>query len=169
MRHSNFVICGFCGNVFRSMIQLGGSYSNITLRGNLQQCPECKNMVRLPKGVFNSARNAANILASEDNPIELIKALISALEKLQNTPLVNAEELLVAFQETQIKQAEQLAKSAPKNEKDQRLWASALIGTIKYVTTKFPKDALSWIALFEKIKQIIGFSSAESFFLVLVF
>ena len=113
-------------------------------------------MVRLPEGVFNSAQDVAKILASEDNPIELIKALISALENLKDTPLVNTEELLVAFQETQIKQAEQLAKSAPKNEKDQRLWASVLIGAIKYVGTKFPRDALSWIALFEKVKQFIG-------------
>jgi hypothetical protein len=156
MEYPNVIFCGHCGRASPSMIQISGSYSGVTLQNNQQQCGHCGKMTRLPEGVFSSIRAAVDVLAGDENPIGNVDTLARALGRVQKWHGYDVRQLEELFEEAGIKQSKELALSAPKEAKDQKLWGATLLAAIAYSWEKLPQGANSWIELFENVRTLMG-------------
>jgi len=156
MEFPNFVICGHCGTLNRSAIQMRGNYGNMLIADNFQGCNACGKMFALPAGIFSSAKAATLALAAVENPIEQIAALTAALKKISESEAPNSQSVQSALQASGLIQAEAVAATAPVSPRDKRIWAASLLAAISYAWESLPAGALSWMELFSKIHEAWG-------------
>ena len=71
------VVCEHCGHHFDSTsLKIGNSITDLTLYGNSEQCPNCKNMTGLLEGRFNVHNGIIELI---DGP----QVTVDALKKIQ--------------------------------------------------------------------------------------
>jgi hypothetical protein len=83
--------CQSCGCLFQSSYGIGrsGPVKNITFRGNLDQCPNCRQPARVLDGVFEAVGDVVRLI---DGPqltrdiLEKFGALVAQAQRQQITP-----------------------------------------------------------------------------------
>ena len=146
-------ICGKCGNVFSSGILIADGARDITLTNNRTKCPKCGAMVAIPDGVYNAVGDALEIIVG----IGDAQASIDAINRMRgifgSNPNAEPEEV---FSEMGKTTSAALARAAPKDPEQKRIWMAALLGALLFAWEKLPDGALKWLELAGKAKELFG-------------
>ena len=77
------VICRRCGNVFSSGFSFENA-KNVTLQGNLSQCPKCGAMGSVPDGQYNFYQDTIEFLGGPEWAATDLRAALRVLEKARD-------------------------------------------------------------------------------------
>ena len=148
-------VCGYCGTIFTTGAILGPGVSGINFIDSVSPCPKCGKLGQIPDGTYSAIGNALEILVGVGDAEASVAALTRMRNAIQANPSADPAEV---FSEMGQEASEALAKAAPSDPEQQRVWMAAVISALAFAWEKFPDGALKWIELAEKAQELLGFS-----------
>lgn len=83
--------CDSCGLIFKSPIALGNNVSNVSIQGAKVVCPNCRNIARIPDGIYNSIKNGIEFVSGPDISVKRLKDLSQVIQNIRDQNLTNNE------------------------------------------------------------------------------
>lgn len=132
---------------------IGGGASNVTLIGNLTNCPRCNAMCEIIPGQYNSSSGRLNILIDPSISRNALLALQKLAEAVQRGQITN-ENALKAAQKIHPKAAQLFNISEWGDQAKATLYASIIAGTALLVAAKMSQTETTNFTIIDQ--QTIG-------------